>query len=187
MNSEDLVAWLRQRSPLDEASPHQKIVVENNDRIASRFISEAIKNEDPNYEYEYSPTHGAHGVLHVAAQQGYVEAVRDLLGLGADANAHDDRLNNHEHGLFTPLHYAAWFGRARIVEILVQEGGVGADTLSSKNQTALCLAVDQGYLRTTKAFLRLGSEPEHTLSPGVHPSFYCIQSFHCGRINPARR
>ena len=42
-NGEDLAAWRRQRSPLDEASPRQKIFVENNDRNASRTISEAIK------------------------------------------------------------------------------------------------------------------------------------------------
>ena len=48
-NGEDLAAWRRQRSPLDDPF-EEKSLVEAQDRYASRTISEALKNGDPNYE-----------------------------------------------------------------------------------------------------------------------------------------
>ena len=153
-NSEDLAAWRRQRSPLDDPF-EEKSLVEAQDRYASRTISEALKNGDPNYEVPTTNTEG-YTVLHLAAEQGYVDSLRELLRLGADAKA---LFRSPNQGWRTPLHAAAQYGRARIVEILVQEGGVDVDTLSADNATALCIAVERGLVRTTQSLLSLGANP----------------------------
>ena len=156
VNGEDL---RRQRSPLDDPLPDLDLMLmESNDHDASHAVSEAIKNGDPNYEYgfENGGVKEPASVLHAAAQQGYVEAVRELLRLGADTKA---LFRAPDRGWVTPLHVAAQSGRARIVEILVQDGDVDIDTLSADNATALCIAVDRGFVRTTQSLLSLGASP----------------------------
>ena len=114
--------------------------------MTSTFVSNAIESYN---DHESLP---GQSVLRLAVMHGYVDAVRDLLRLGAIPAA------VHEDGT-TPLHRAAEYGRARIVEMLVQDGGADVDTLSAKNETALCVAVAIEHVRTTKAFLRLGANP----------------------------
>ena len=60
----------------------------------------------------------------------------------------------------TPPHIAALYGRARIVEILVQDGGVDVDILSADNATALCFAVENDFVRTTQSLLSLGANAD---------------------------
>ena len=167
-------AW--RSSPLDDPlRPDLAYSVEGSEPMTSTFVSDAIKAYN---EREILPDQG---VLHVAVMHGYVDAVRDLLRLGAIPAA------VHEDGT-TPLHRAAEFGRARIVEMLVQDGGADVDVLSAKNETALCVAVAIEHVRTTKAFLRLGANPNvvchssvtmkmnlETVSghkPGSHPPLF---------------
>ena len=139
----DLDAWRRQRNPFDDPVSDPFDSIDSLDRHASGTISEAIKNADPNYAYK-----GDDGqrVLHMAVQQGYVESVRELLRLGADTKA---LYRDPHQGWVTSLHVAALYGRARIVEILVRDGGVDVDTLSPYDATALCIAVENDFVRTT--------------------------------------
>jgi ankyrin repeat protein len=138
-------AW--RSSPLDDPlRPDLAYSVEGSEPMTSTFVSDAIKSCN---EHESLP---GQGIFHLAVIQGYVDAVRDLLRLGAIPAA------VHEDGT-TPLHRAAEYGRARIVEMLVQDGGADVDVLSAKNETALCVAVAIEHVRTTKAFLRLGANP----------------------------
>ena len=53
--------------------------------------------------------------LHLAAENGHIEAVKVLLDLGASINA----LQNTAH---TPLMYAAYFGQMEVVELLIDQG-----------------------------------------------------------------
>ena len=138
-------AW--RSSPLDDPlRPDLAYSVEGSEPMTSTFVSDAIK------AYNDHESLADQGVFHLAVIQGYVDAVRDLLRLGAIPAA------VHEDGT-TPLHRAAEYGRARIVEMLVQDGGADVDVLNAKNETALCVAVAIEHVRTTKAFLRLGANP----------------------------
>ena len=138
-------AW--RSSPLDDPlRADLAYSVEGMESEKSSVISKAIK------DYTERESLPSESVFRLAVTQGYVDAVRDLLRLGAIPAA------VHEDGT-TPLHRAAEYGRARIVEMLVQDGGADVDVLSAKNETALCVAVAIEHVRTTKAFLRLGANP----------------------------
>ena len=118
MNSEDLVAWRRQRGPLDDPlSNFDVALVESNDRQASHAISEAIKNGDPNYEihveYEFDNEGGERislGPRMWPRSKGAWNRCARLLRLGADVNARDR--GKRRTRLLTPLHYATRYGRA---------------------------------------------------------------------------
>lgn len=73
--------------------------------------------EFPNIVREPNILHGGVAGLHRAAQKGDLEAVRQLILLGAEINILD------EHGS-TPLMYASSFGNASVVEYLLS---IGAD------------------------------------------------------------
>ena len=155
-SGEGLAAWRRQRSATDDPLKGElRMTIESNDRAYSSVISEAIRNGDPNYEIpSESNALGGHRVLYAAVMQGYMETVRELLRLGANATA---RVSDRHVGMRTALHVAAQYGRASIVETLVQDGGLDVDAVSANNETALCVAVDLGLVRMTQAFLRLGA------------------------------
>mmetsp|Transcript_42290 Transcript_42290/g.108877 ORF Transcript_42290/g.108877 Transcript_42290/m.108877 type:complete len:376 (-) Transcript_42290:110-1237(-) len=79
--------------------------------------------------------------LHIAAQEGNLDAVKKLVEEGADVDSQGQKL-------YTSLHFAAKNGRADVVEFLVESGAnVLAKALSSSNATvprvtALDLATD---------------------------------------------
>ena len=85
-------AW--RSSPLDDPlRPDLAYSVEGSEPMTSTFVSDAIKSYN---EHESLPDQG---VFHLAVIQGYVDAVRDLLRLGAIPAA------VNEDGT-TPLHAA---------------------------------------------------------------------------------
>ena len=155
-------AW--RSSPLDDPlRADLAYSVEGMESEKSSVISNAIQ------DYTERESLPSESVFRLAVTQGYVDAVRDLLRLGAIPAA------VHEDGT-TPLHNAAEFGRARIVEMLVQDGGADVDTLSAKNETALCVAVAIEHVRTTKAFLRLGANPNIPCRLGYTPLFMAYKA-----------
>ena len=120
-------------------------------------------------DHEWDPAdHNGGGIwrpLHTAAQQGYTETVRRLLRMGADPHA---RLEDEEFlGQAMPLHVAAFWGRADIVWALVNSG---ADVdATNGNETALCLAVVNGYDKTTRALIQAGASVNKLCLGGLPP------------------
>ena len=166
INLEGLSAWQRQGSTLDDPLPPSLATsLDESESMALSVISNEIAAvgiqqamlESGELERVRLPSQS---VLHLAVLHSYGGAVRDLLKLGALPAAVKDGS--------TPLHEAARSGRASMVEILAQNGA-DVDTLSAKNETALCVAVDRGYVRTTKAFLRLGANPNVVCHEGHTP------------------
>mmetsp|Transcript_17704 Transcript_17704/g.50578 ORF Transcript_17704/g.50578 Transcript_17704/m.50578 type:complete len:196 (-) Transcript_17704:168-755(-) len=134
--------------------------IPSNDAFALNKIAQASQNKEG---VEYLIDKEGYRPLHLAAQQGFVEVVPELLRLGADANA---RLSDlAPQGRMTVLHVAAFYGRVEIVRQLIRDGGADIDagaTIGSSHHTALCVALDRGHVRTTKALLALGASVDVT-------------------------
>ena len=92
----------------DPLSPNEQKLLEEQDAFATSLLARAIKRND----LEYLIDDEGYRPLHLAAQHGDVDTVRELLRLGADANA---RLTDLASFRATPLHVAAEWGRVNIV------------------------------------------------------------------------
>mmetsp|Transcript_42291 Transcript_42291/g.108880 ORF Transcript_42291/g.108880 Transcript_42291/m.108880 type:complete len:104 (-) Transcript_42291:208-519(-) len=94
--------------------------------------------------------------LHIAAQEGNLDAVKKLVEEGADVDSQGQKL-------YTSLHFAAKNGRADVVEFLVESGAnVLAKALSSSNATvprvtALDLATDIDVVAILKPLYEEGN------------------------------
>ena len=84
--------------------------------------------------------------VHLASAAGYVNIVEYLIASGAVVDIHD----RSQHGPSTPLHDAAFFGRCRVVEVLLDNG---ADIKAVGEQDGTVL---QQVLRSKKHV-----EPQH--------------------------
>lgn len=78
--------------------------------------------------------------LHVAAANGFVDAIRFCVAAGADADATDSA------GL-TPLHLAAAAGNAEAVEYLVNHSTYARHAVDGDGKTAFVLAAENGHSR----------------------------------------
>ena len=106
-------------------------------------------------DLEFHIDHQGYRPLHLAAQQGEAGAVRELLRLGADANAR--LLPTAPAGPATVLHIAAQWGRVDIVRQLVRDGGAKID-VSSEGMTPLERALTQDHSNTARALIDLGAD-----------------------------
>jgi len=70
--------------------------------------------------------------IHIAAKAGHIEAVKEHLAADVDVNL---KANDS----WTPLQYAAWFGRKEIAELLIAEGA-DVNAKASSGKTPLDLA-----------------------------------------------
>lgn len=99
--------------------------------------------------------------LHLAAYGGHRDAVKALLGKGADVNQTDPKLGR------SALHWAASYGHAKVVKTLIQSGADVAMVDAKSGMTALHLAIRHGHAACTEVsqsvFLFLG---ESTSSSG---------------------
>jgi ankyrin repeat protein len=86
---------------------------------------------------EYTP-------LHLAAREGQVSSLEELLDLGADIEA--------TVGGNTSLHLAATFGKDKIIEVLLRKGA-NKEAQNRHGQTALHLAIADGRECAAKALL----------------------------------
>ena len=89
--------------------------------------------------------------LYVAADNGLIDTVSELLNQGANPNqACADS--------YTPLYLAAQNGHAAVVEALLKSGAV-PDALIEKKYSALYVAADHGYIDVVKILLSYGANP----------------------------
>ena len=136
--------------------------------IDSRIhFARAITNKD----LEFHIDHQGYRPLHLAAQQGETDAVRDLLRLGADANAR--LLPSAPTGPVTVLHVAAQWGRVDIVRQLVRDGGAKIDPVEGPSsddvKTPLVLALRHGHSNTARALIDLGADLSIISTGGSDP------------------
>ena len=141
----------------DPLPPDHQSFIEREDASSARMLVEAIMRKDEYVEDDYP-------ALRLAARQGFVNAVRQLLELGASANVRFDVDTFGDDA--TPLHVAAHFGRGKIIELLVRDGGADVDARMvdpytsdtyDYYKTALCVALDRNHTRTARTLLRLGA------------------------------
>ena len=90
-----------------------------------------------------------------AATGGHLEAVRTLLGQGANVEARDDYQ-------LTPLHLAAWHGHLEVAELLL-DSGASVDALSTNHLlwTPLLVASRNGHLAVVKLLVARGANVHH--------------------------
>ena len=68
----------------------------------------------------------ADSALMDAAMFGYIQAANKAIASGADVNLKD------ENG-FTPLHFSAWYGHKKVMELLITKGVKSLIFFSSSN------------------------------------------------------
>ncbi|CAN6374501.1 unnamed protein product, partial [Urochloa humidicola] len=119
-------------------------------------------------------------VLHVAAEQGHNELIRELyLRFREQAG---QLLSRQNSALDTPLHCAARAGHVRVVEVLVQLAatGCGENIMGCKNEagdTALHLAARYGHGNTVEVLVSAAVEPAaEPNNAGVSPLYLAVMS-----------
>ena len=140
----------------DPLPPTQQKFLDGARTSARSQLARAINYKD----LEFHIDHQGYRPLHLAAQQGEADAVRDLLRLGADANAR--LLPSAPTGPVTVLHVAAQWGRVDIVRQLVRDGGAKIDPVEGPSsddvKTPLVLALRHGHSNTARALIDLGAD-----------------------------
>ena len=89
-----------------------------------------------------------------AATGGQLEAVRTLLGQGANVEVEDDI---HQ---FTRLYWAAFNGHLEVAELLL-DSGASVDALNYANWTPLFSASARGHLAVVKLLVARGANVNH--------------------------
>lgn len=111
--------------------------------VRREALAKGAHSDDLEERYEFSKT-----ALHVAAEWGRVDEVRELLRKGADTEARDVFAE-------TPLHYAAENGEYKIVKLLVR---AGADIKAVDNRGRVprdnALEKERNYYREVAEFLQ---------------------------------
>ena len=90
------------------------------------------------------------GPIHLAARNGDIEAVKQHLDAGTDANA------KGADG-WTPLHYAAWRGKKEVAELLIANGA-DVNAKDVVGETPLHKAVIDGRKETAELLIAKGAE-----------------------------
>ena len=117
-------------------------------------------------------------VLHVAAEQGHDELIRELYIRFRE----ESLLSRRNSALDTPLHCAARAGHARAVAVLVQLAqDCGESILGCKNEagdTALHLAARHGHGAAVEILVSVAAEPAaaELNNVGVSPLYLAVMS-----------
>ena len=99
--------------------------------------------------------------LHLASQEGKLEAVRSLLRAGADVNlAVADEWGN------SPIMCAATKGHAAVIKALAEAGADVNFARAMNSVTALVMASQNGHEAAVRVLLSLGADPRLTCPNG---------------------
>ena len=98
--------------------------------------------------------------LHVASEEGHVDAVRVLLDHGVRVNSQDS-LN------WTPLHFASWKANLNVVQLLL-EHDAALNSRSNAGGTPVFLASGSGHLEVVRLLLSHGADV-HIAASGYTP------------------
>ncbi|KXZ42210.1 hypothetical protein GPECTOR_181g256 [Gonium pectorale] len=90
--------------------------------------------------------------LHYAAENGHTEAVRALLGAGADKDA----INKY---VATPLYVAAENGHVEAVQVLLQ-AGANKEAANKDGWTPLLIAAQLGHVQAVQVLLQVGANKD---------------------------
>jgi uncharacterized protein len=111
-----------------------------------------------------------HTALMVAARDGKVTEVDDLLNRGASLTARSDKGK-------TPLHYAAANGRVEVVQLLLSKGAE-VDPRDKEGHTPLMLAANYGCDQSLQALIRHGADALAMSHAGITAMAYAEQNRH---------
>ncbi len=109
--------------------------------------------------------------VHKAAKHGNLPALKEL----ADAGAKFDTVTL-EYGM-SPLHFAAEYNHADVVDYLIKVQHLSADIPCKpvashvKDSTPLCLSAQHGCVESTDALLKAGANVKHKTSQGTALSY----------------
>jgi ankyrin repeat protein len=87
--------------------------------------------------------------IHMAAEDGNIEVVKQHIAAGTDVNAKE------EDG--TPLHYAAWNGHKEVVELLIA-AGADVNAKDDDGETPLDWAIDDKQTATADLLRKHGGK-----------------------------
>ncbi|KAI0169704.1 hypothetical protein GGR52DRAFT_478508 [Hypoxylon sp. FL1284] len=122
-------------------------------RIRRRWLVEYCRMTSTFDEFDYKTMTG----LHIAAAVGFRELVAALI-----RNDYEEQVTIRDSLVNTPLHFAAFFGRPKIVEELLNRGAVIDDGDEIQEQTPLHMAALSGHLEVMRKLLLRGANANAT-------------------------
>lgn len=119
--------------------------------------TESTQSSKPSKSYKIKRDSTGRSLLQRACKKGDLEAVKNLISRGADANESD-------FGGFTCLHEAALAGHTEIVKFLIENGAdVNKQALEAgDSETPLMDAAENKHVETVKVLLANGADPNIT-------------------------
>lgn len=153
-------ALSRRRSSNDSRKSANRSGSDSSDESDTEEIQERRKSKQeskPSTSYKMKRDSTGRSLLQRACKKGDLEAVKNLIARGADANESD-------FGGFTCLHEAALAGNTKIVEFLIKKGAdVNKQALEAgDSETPLMDASENKHVETVKVLLAHGADPNIT-------------------------
>ncbi|KAI1377216.1 hypothetical protein F4677DRAFT_415636 [Hypoxylon crocopeplum] len=122
-------------------------------RIRRRWLVEYCRMTSTFDSFDYKTLTG----LHIASSVGFRELVAALI-----RNGYDDQIKMRDSLINSPLHFAAYFGRPKIVEELLNKGAIIDDGDEINQQTPLHMAAFGGHVEVMKKLLLRGANANAT-------------------------
>lgn len=130
--------------------------IQNNERIDDKYrqLLHLYTDKQP---YEMSEKNSGYTALHVAVEDGLLDAVEYLITVvGCDVNAAN---SNYD----TPLHLACKEGEPKIMDILIRIGGAKVDVVNKTGETPLYICVERNDVKACEVLLKRGAMMNRTL------------------------
>ncbi|KAL7625799.1 hypothetical protein AAE478_005022 [Parahypoxylon ruwenzoriense] len=162
--------WLRHASKATREIAEDLSLEENfwgpDSRVRHRWLVEYCRMTNVFDGFDYKTLTG----LHIASSVGFRELVAALI-----RNGYEEQIKIRDSLVNSPLHFAAYFGRPKIVEELLGRGAVIDDGDEIHEQTPLHMAAFGGHIEVMKKLLLRGANPNATaddVGPVVNAAIY---------------